>query len=125
VRVAAISLVALVFGSGLAGAATSVGVKSGLRGVVMRGPIRPVCGVNDPCDAPASGVLLRFSRAGVVVARATTGSAGGYRVKLRAGRYVVTTSSTPRVGTGVTPSVVRVPRGRVAHVDFHIDTGIQ
>lgn len=124
-RVAAISLVALVFGSGLAGATTPIGVKSGLRGVVMRGPIRPVCGENDPCDAPASGVVLRFSRAGVVVARATTGSAGGYRVKLRAGRYAVTTSSTPRVGTGVTPSVVRVPRGRVARVDFHIDTGIQ
>lgn len=122
-RVAALSLVALVFGSGLAGAATPVGVKSGLRGVVMRGPIRPVC--DDPCDAPASDVVLRFSRAGVVVARATTGSAGGYRVKLRAGRYLVTTSSAPRVGTGVTPSVVRVPKGRVARVDFHIDTGIQ
>jgi|SRR5262245_13519098 len=124
-RVVAVSVIALCFGSGLAGAATSTGVKSGLRGVVMRGPIRPVCGVNDPCEAPASGVLLRFARAGVVVARVTTGSAGGYRVKLRPGRYIVTTSSAPRFSTGVTPTVVRVPKGRVARVDFHIDTGIQ
>jgi len=125
VRVVAVSLIALVLGSGFAAAATPTAAVSGLRGVVMRGPIRPVCRVNDPCEAPVSGLVLRFSRAGVVVARVTTGNAGGYRVRLRAGRYVVTTSSSPRVGTGLTPSVVRVPKGRVAHVDFHIDTGIQ
>jgi hypothetical protein len=30
-----------------------------------------------------------------------------------------------RVGTGLTPRVVRVPRGRIARVDFSLDTGIQ
>jgi len=112
-------VVALCLGSGLAGAA----VTSGLRGVVMRGPIRPVC--DGPCEEPARGVVLRFKRGDVVVARVTTGSAGGYKVKLRPGRYAVTTPSRPRVGTGLTPRFVRVPIGRVARVDFHLDTGIQ
>jgi hypothetical protein len=123
VRVVALTVVALCLGSGLAGAANPTAVTSGLRGVVMRGPIRPVC--DGPCEEPARGVVLRFQRGDVVVARVTTGSAGGYKVKLRPGRYAVTTPSRPRVGTGLTPRFVRVPIGRVARVDFHLDTGIQ
>jgi hypothetical protein len=124
VRVLAVSVVALVLGSGLAGAANQTLVTSGLRGVVMRGPIKPVCDESDPCEEPAAGIVLRFKRDGVIVARVRTGSAGGYRVKLRPGRYGVTTP-TRRPGIGLTPAVVRVPKGRVARVDFHLDTGIQ
>jgi hypothetical protein len=124
VRVVAISVVALVLGAGLAGAANQTAVKSGLRGVVMRGPIKPVCDVSNPCEEPAAGLVLRFSRGGVVVARVKTGSRGGYRVTLRPGRYSVTTPNR-RPGTGLQPELVRVPRGRVARVDFKLDTGIQ
>lgn len=123
-RVVGVSLVALVLGSGLAGAASPTVVTSGLRGVVMRGPVKPVCDETDPCDEPAAGVVLRFSRSGVVVARVITGNRGGYRVKLRAGRYRVTTPKR-RPGMGLTPAFVRVPEGRVARVNFHLDTGIQ
>ena len=125
VRVVALTLAALVVGSGLAGAANPRVVTSGLRGVVMRGPIKPVCDENDPCEEPAGGVVLHFSWRGVVVARATTGKAGGYRVKLRPGRYSVTSPSARRPGAGLTPRLVRVPVGRVARVDFYIDTGLQ
>jgi hypothetical protein len=124
VRVLGLSLVALVLGSGLAGAATSTAATSGLRGVVMRGPIKPVCDESNPCEEPAAGVVLRFSRGGVVVARVKTGSRGGYRVTLRPGRYSVTTPNR-RPGMGLQPEVVRVPKGRVARVDFRLDTGIQ
>jgi hypothetical protein len=124
VRVVGVSLVALVLGSGLAGAASPTVVTSGLRGVVMRGPVKPVCDETDPCEEPAAGVVLRFSRSGVVVARVITGSRGGYRVKLRPGRSGVTTPKR-RPGMGLTPAVVRVPKGRVARVNFHLDTGIQ
>jgi hypothetical protein len=124
VRVVAVSVVALVLGSVLAGAASPTVATSGLRGVVMRGPIKPVCDESDPCVEPAAGIVLRFKRDGVIVARVRTGSAGGYRVKLRPGRYGVTTP-TRRPGIGLTPAVVRVPKGRVARVDFHLDTGIQ
>jgi hypothetical protein len=123
-RAVALTLAALVFGSMLAGAAAAPGVTSGLRGVVMRGPTKPVCSDTEPCEEPAAGVVLRFSRANVVVARVKTGTAGGYRVKLRPGRYAVTTPNR-RPGAGLTPRVVRVPSGRVGRVDFHLDTGLQ
>jgi len=121
-RVVALMLAALAFGSTVAGAATPPRLTSGLRGVVMRGPTKPIC--DDTCEEPAAGVVLRFKRANVLVARVVTGRAGGYRVKLRPGGYAVTTP-TRRPGTGLTPRFVRVPTGRVARVDFHLDTGLQ
>jgi hypothetical protein len=124
-RVVAITLAALVFGSLIAGAAaSSEATSSGLRGVVMRGPTKPVCDVARSCEEPAAGVVLRFVRGNVVVARVKTGSAGGYRAKLRPGRYAVTTARR-RPGSGLTPRVVRVPSGRFARVNFHLDTGLQ
>jgi hypothetical protein len=96
-RAVAITLAALVFGSTLAGAATAPRLTSGLRGVVMRSPTKPICGEAEPCEEPAAGVVLRFSKGERLVARVTTGRAGGYSVKLRPGRYV----------------------------DFHLDTGLQ
>jgi hypothetical protein len=123
-RVVAVTLAALVLGSTLAGAATPSRLTSGLRGVVMRGPTKPVCSDTEPCEEPAPGVVLRFHKADRLVARVTTGAAGGYRVKLRPGRYVVTTPNRGP-GTALTPRFVRVPTGRVARVDFHLDTGLQ
>jgi hypothetical protein len=124
-RVVALTLAALCLGATLAGAATPHDLTSGLRGVVMRGPTEPVCRDIEPCEEPAAGVVLRFTREDRLVARVTTGSAGGYRVKLRPGRYAVTTTPNRRPGVGLTPRLVRVPTGRVARVDFHLDTGIQ
>jgi hypothetical protein len=114
------ALVPLVAFAGAAGARHA----SGLRGVVMEGPTKPVCHVDEPCEKPAGGVLLQFKRAGKVVAEAKTTSAGRYSVKLRAGSYAVKAPRRP-IGTGLTPWVVRVPRGRIAKVNFHLDTGIQ
>ena len=123
-RVAAVTLATLALASTAAAWGPSSGSASGLRGVVMRGPTTPICRETDPCEAPAVGVYLRFARAGAVVAQVRTNAAGAYRVLLRPGAYTVT---TPRrgVGWGLTPRVVRVPAGRLARVDFHLDTGIQ
>jgi hypothetical protein len=123
-RVVALTLAALALASTVAGAATSPRLTSGLRGVVMRGPTKPVCEDYEPCEEPAAGVLLQFRQSNRIVARVKTGSRGGYRVKLRPGRYGVTTPKRG-VGAGLTPRSVRVPKGRLARVDFHIDTGIQ
>jgi hypothetical protein len=122
VGLAAVGLVALAtpmlsFG---APAATPV---SGLRGLVMQGPTAPVCRTDDPCEEPARGIRLQFRRGGKVVAEVKTTKAGRYSVRLRPGSYAVT--SPRRVGTGLTPRVARVPRGRIARLDFHLDTGIQ
>ena len=94
---------------------------SGLRGLVLRST--SVCRT-DSCEEPARGVLLRFTRAGRVVTWVKSTSRGRYSVRLRAGTYTVKAVRRP-VGTGLTPRVVRVPRGRIAYVDFHLDTGTQ
>ena len=101
-------------------AATQV---SGLRGLVMQGLTAPVCRTDDSCEEPARGIRLQFRRGGKVVAEVKTTKAGRYSVRLRAGSYAVT--SPRRVGNGLTPRVARVPRGRIARLDFHLDTGIQ
>jgi hypothetical protein len=124
-RVVAITLAALVVAAAAAGAAAPTRVESGLRGVVMRGPTKPVCIEDEPCEEPAAGIVLRFSRAGKLIARTRTGATGAYRVRLRPGTYGATTTPRPRVGTGLTPRQVRVPKGRFARVEFHLDTGIQ
>jgi hypothetical protein len=97
---------------------------SGLRGLVTLYPARPVCIEDQPCSKPAANAVLVFRRDGRAVARISTGADGTYRVKLRPGRYTVVAPAY-RAGSGVTPRTVRVPKGRIARVDFEIDTGIQ
>lgn len=117
--VALAALAALALGCGSAGGGTA----TGLRGYVMRGPTMPVCRVGVPCDAPARGVKLRFSRAGKVVATATTNNRGWYRVVLRAGRYSVSTNA--KAPTVFGPRTVTVQSGVMKRRDFLIDTGIR
>jgi hypothetical protein len=100
-------------------------VVSGLHGVVTRGPTQPVCQVGTPCSAPAVGIELVFSRAGHVVARVRTGSGGRYAVRLAPGDYAVGVQPQPKIGTGLRPRTVRVPRGAPALVNFFVDTGIR
>jgi hypothetical protein len=107
-----------------AGAAASA-PGSGLHGIVMEGPTKPVCREGVPCEKPAAGIVLQFKRAGRVVARVKTTAKGTYRVELRAGRYSVSTVPPRRVGDGLMPRTARVPKGRMARRDFHLDTGIQ
>jgi hypothetical protein len=121
VRLLALVLTALA----LAAPATPATAPSGLRGIVMRGPIMPVCREGVRCDEPAANVVLVFTRSGRVVARTTTGRNGGYRLTLRPGRYGVRTTMCCTLGSGLSPRIVVVPRYRVARVDFEIDTGIR
>lgn len=123
-RFAAVVLAALALaGPAIPGAASSA-VRSGLQGVVYRGPVRPVCEEGVPCDVPAPGVRLVFSRSGEVVKRVTSGARGRYIVYLAPGVYKVNTAL--KIGLGAfSPRTVRVPVGRVGRVDFYIDTGIR
>jgi hypothetical protein len=108
----------------LAQTASATGT-SGLRGLVTRGPITPICMVEQPCDEPAAGVKLAFLRAGQIVQTARTDENGKYRVVLRPGAYSVRVARTAAIGRGLTPRTVRVVRGRFLRVDFSIDTGIR
>jgi hypothetical protein len=105
-----------------AGAATT---SSGLRGLVTRGPITPVCAAEVPCDGPAKHVTLVFSRNGRVVRRATTSDQGRYRVALAPGLYSVRLQVKQLVGRGLQPEKARVMANRFRRVDFSIDTGIR
>jgi hypothetical protein len=117
-------LALVIVAAAFAGCAAAASAPSGLRGVVLRGPVQPVCRVGVPCDAPAAGSVLVFSRAGRVVPRTRTGADGRYRIALRPGRYAVRTNRTG-FERAVRPAAVTVPTGRFARVTFRIDTGIR
>ena len=108
----------------VAGAQATV-ARSGLQGVVMRGPITPMCVAEEPCTEPARNVTLLFSRNGRVVGRAVTDSAGRYRLRLPAGAYAVRRPPPLGIGKGIEPNHARVYARRFVRVDFSIDTGIR
>ena len=92
----------------------------GLRGVVMRGPITPVCQAESPCDAPAKHVTLVFER-NSVSRSVTTDDQGRYLIKLHPGMWAVHISS----GRGFKPQSAYVRTGVVRVQNFSIDTGIR
>ena len=118
-RISAAALAALVLG-GAAGAAQ----ESGLFGVVRKGPITPVCAAERPCSAPAPGVSLVFSRSTREVARTKSVRDGFYRITLAPGLYRVRAFVNERSRV-LKPFEVRVPAGRLARVNFLLDTGIR
>jgi hypothetical protein len=119
-----VTVLAVLVTAGSSGAATS---SSGLRGLVTRGPIAPVCAVEQPCSEPAKDVTLVFSRNGRVVRRTRTNDQGRYRVALAPGLYAVRLPTGQRltIGRGLEPTRARVVSGRFRRVDFSIDTGIR
>ncbi len=123
-RTAAVAAAALLALAALGAASGAPGqVASGLFGVVERGPVTPVCMVDVPCDVPARGVTLVFSRDGRYAARSVTGQDGSYRVRLGPGTYSVRT--LPASGRPLQPARARVVAGRLRRLDFSIDTGIR
>ena len=96
---------------------------SGLHGTVIKGPITPVCSVDQPCSAPAQVTLL-FRRADRVY-RTRSSVAGVYRVTLPAGYYTVTTLERIGITRNIRPMRVHVRAGYRDRLDFRIDTGIR
>jgi hypothetical protein len=94
---------------------------TGLRGLVIRGPITPVCQEGVPCSAPAKHVKITFVRYGIAKS-VFTGADGRYLVALTAGTYAV---RFPSARFGFRPRTAFVPAGRMATRNFSIDTGIR
>ena len=118
------SLIAALVVMALGATSAHAGAPSGLRGLVTRSPITPVCMEGVPCSAPATNTPLVFFRQGRSI-RTRTDSAGRYRVALAPGWWGVRTVTVPRIGSGIEPPTVRVLAGRVRVVNFDIDTGIR
>jgi hypothetical protein len=116
-----VSTIALLLTAGVQ-AATPRGT---LAGVVMRGPVTPVCALEQPCDEPAANVTLLFTRNGSVLGRTVTDMNGHYRVRLAVGTYLVCRPSAAVPDRRLDPNRVRVYAARSTRVDFSIDTGIR
>ena len=99
---------------------------TGLTGVVLRGPVTPVCRVDVPCEAPFSA---RFTvrRSGREVAEFQSDSAGQFTVLLEPGRYdVVPAVDAPLISPTVQVKSVTVEdTGRPTVVRLVFDTGIR
>jgi hypothetical protein len=102
------------------GVALALAVKLALLyGTVTIGPVTPVCRAGVPCDRPAAGVTLTFTRRGQAVT-ARTSAAGAYRVRLAPGIYTVRASA----GMSIRPQAIEV-RGPSTRLALAIDTGIR
>jgi hypothetical protein len=96
-----------------------------LHGVVRTGPTTPVCQLGERCTRPDVGVTLLFSRSGTDVARAVTDTRGRYAVRLRPALYSVRLARPPRIGSGLKPRKLTVPKAESVRADFFVDTGIR
>ena len=105
------------------GGANGTAAEGGLYGKVTKGPIMPVCQEGVPCDGPAAGLTLIFSRDGAAAARTTTRQDGSYRLALQPGRYTV--RAMPRGLVPPEPGIVTVAADRFRRIDFFVDTGIR
>ena len=99
---------------------------TGLTGIVVRGPITPVCRVDVPCDAPFSAGFT-VQRAGRQVAQFQSDSAGQFTVFLDPGAYtVVPNADAPLLSPKAQiKSVTVADTGRLTVVSLTFDTGIR
>jgi len=101
-------------------------VRSGVRGIVLRGPTKPVCEEGMTCSQPVPHLTLLFTRSEKTVGRAGTGPDGRFALALAPGLYGVNTlQRVGFAGKGLLPRSVQVPSQRWVTVRFSIDTGIR
>ena len=79
---------------------TAPSPSTGLTGVVVRGPVTPVCRVDVPCDAPFSATF-NVERSGRRVTQFQSDTAGQFTVFLQPGMYTVVPNSD---APGISPS---------------------
>ena len=109
-----------------ASATPSPSTMTGLTGVVMRGPVTPVCRVDVPCDAPFSATFT-VEQDGRQVARFQSDAAGQFTVYLKPGAYaVVPAADAPIIGASLQrKSVTVADNGMLTVVRLMFDTGIR
>jgi hypothetical protein len=117
-----LAAIAIAISLATASAATAT-TRSGLRGVVRRAPISPVCIAEKPCSAPVKHAKLTFTR-GTVSRSVFTDADGRYRVLLAPGRYSVRIGATV-ARFGSKPQTAVATAGRITVRNFTIDTGIR
>jgi hypothetical protein len=97
---------------------------TGLEGTAYRSPTRPVCQVDNPCNAPFSA-SFEVRQGERVVARFQSDSDGNFLVHLPPGTYtVVPDASAPLLARSQVHEVTVGPSG-LTHVELDFDTGIR
>ena len=99
---------------------------TGLTGVVLRGPVTPVCRVDVPCDAPFSAGFT-VQKSGQRVAQFQSDASGRFTVFLAPGPYtVVPNADAPIIGASMqSKPVVVADSGALTVVQLMFDTGIR
>jgi hypothetical protein len=101
------------------------GERTGLEGVVRRGPTQPVCRIDQSCDAPFSA-RFEVQQEERVVAGFESDSAGRFLVYLAPGAYtVVPTASAPLISPSFQGRNVVVGPTGLTQVELEFDTGIR
>lgn len=105
---------------------TAPSPSTGLTGVVVRGPVTPVCRVDVPCDAPFSATF-NVERNGRRVTQFQSDTAGQFTVFLAPGTYaVVPNSDAPVISPpSQSKSVTVADNGMLTVVRLTFDTGIR
>jgi hypothetical protein len=98
---------------------------SGIRGQVVRGPITPVCTVNQPCYAPfAATFFVEQGRRTVLTFH--TDSTGRFLVHLAPGSYTIVPSPDAPIPFAASQAkTVQVDPGIVSTAQLTFDTGIR
>jgi hypothetical protein len=105
--------------------ATAPSPTTGLMGIVVRGPITPVCRLDVPCDAPFSAgfTVQRDARR---VAGFQSDAAGQFTVMLDPGTYsVVPNADAPVMVPAAQAKAVTVGNVGLTTVRLTFDTGIR
>ncbi|HEY3162187.1 MAG TPA: hypothetical protein VGJ78_24665 [Vicinamibacterales bacterium] len=120
--------VRLLVGTALVAACASTGPspETGLTGVVIRGPVTPVCRVDVPCDAPFSAGFT-VQKSGQRVAQFQSDTSGRFTVFLAPGPYtVVPNADAPIISPSLQSKTVTVlDNGALTMVQLMFDTGIR
>ena len=105
---------------------TSPSPTTGLSGVVVRGPITPVCRVDVPCDAPFSATF-GVQRSGRQIAQFRSDASGQFTILLQPGDYtIVPAPDAPIISPGMQIKSVSVAdSGALTMVRLTFDTGIR
>ena len=107
------------------GGPTKPTLTTGLTGVVVRGPVTPVCQAGTPCDAPFAATF-DVEQNGRSVAQFHSGSDGRFTVLLPPGPYtVVPGPDAPILMPQSQARSVQVLSSGLTDVQLEFDTGIR
>jgi len=104
---------------------TSPSSDTGLMGVVVRGPVAPVCQIDDPCSAPFSAAFDVYENSRRV-AGFRSDADGHFTVTLSAGTYrIIPAADAPLLQPLTQVKTVEVMPVGLTQIRLEFDTGIR